>query len=67
MLQVDFVGYISNPHYSRGKAPGEACKAALPLQHKRLAMAADKGGIEAARAARIQVRGCDLKTTKQKV
>ena len=28
------------------------------LQHKRLAMAADKGGIEAARAARIQIRLC---------
>ena len=53
--QVDFVGYIPNPHYSRSKAPGESRKAATPLQHKRLAMAADKGGIEAARAARIQV------------
>jgi hypothetical protein len=49
------VGYIPNPHYSRSKTPGESRKAATPLQHKRLAMAADKGGIEAARAARIQV------------
>jgi hypothetical protein len=56
-MQVDFVGYIPNPHYSRSKAPGEARKAATPLQHKRLAMTADKGGLEAARTARIQVRG----------
>lgn len=50
------MGYIPNPHYSRSKAPGVARAAALPLQHTRVAMAQDKSGAEAARAARVQVR-----------
>jgi hypothetical protein len=55
-IQVDFVGYIPNPHYSRAKAAGAARKAALHLQHTRLKMAEEKANLEAARAARVQVR-----------
>eukprot|EP00775_Hariotina_reticulata_P003366 gene3366-3641_t len=54
--QVDFIGYIPNPHYSRAKPPGAARAAALHLQHKRIALKVDKGSAEAARAARVQHR-----------
>ncbi|KAF8066299.1 Pan2 [Scenedesmus sp. PABB004] len=56
MHQVDFIGYIPNPHFSRSKAPGAARAAAAPLQHKRVPLAEDRSGAEAARAARVQSR-----------
>ena len=60
-FQVDFIGYIPNPHYSRSKAPGAARKAALHLQHSRLKLAEEKANVEAARAARVQVGWLNVK------
>lgn len=54
-VQVDFVAYIPNPYYARGKQRGAATREAAHLQHMRLVMQLDRGGTEAARAARLQV------------
>jgi PAB-dependent poly(A)-specific ribonuclease subunit 2 len=55
-LQVDFVGYINNPFYGRGRPPGEARRQAVKLQQQRLTLGLDKQGAEAAKAERVQKR-----------
>lgn len=53
---MDFVGYITNPHYVRGKPAGEARRAAAKLQNTRLTLGSGRQEAQAARAERLQRR-----------
>jgi PAB-dependent poly(A)-specific ribonuclease subunit 2 len=58
MKQVDFVGYLINPHFSRGKAQGEATRLAAPLRSKRVQIQTERSpaDLEGQRAERSRRR-----------
>ena len=58
MKQVDFVGYLVNPHFSRGKVFGEATRLAAPLLNKRVLIQNERSlaDLEGQRAERSRRR-----------
>ena len=58
LKQVDFVGYLLNPKFSRGKAPGEAARLACPLRNQRVQLQSETrvGSLEMEKADRTRRR-----------